>query len=63
MRPVSRFQIPSIKYFLMWDRAIFSKYNTSAYHIDYVLENLDGSVAVQIRRPSSTASSPRAARR
>ena len=39
MRPVSRFQIPSIKYF-MWDRAIFSKYNTSAYHIDYVLENL-----------------------
>ncbi|EOD12921.1 hypothetical protein EMIHUDRAFT_437243 [Emiliania huxleyi CCMP1516] len=44
-----RFQIPSIKYFLMWDRAIFSKYNTSAYHIDYVLENLDGSVAVQIR--------------
>ena len=49
MRPVSRFQIPSIKYFLMWDRAIFSKYNTSAYHIVYVLENHDGSVAVQIR--------------
>ena len=62
MRPLSRFQIPSIKYFLMWDRAIFSKYNTSAYLIDYVLENLDGSVAVQIR-PCSTASSPRAARR
>jgi len=33
----------------MWDRAIFSKYNTSAYHIVYVLENHDGSVAVQIR--------------